>query len=133
MTTLEYDWLWGKRVNDNVPVSSQENTRSIEKHLQVIPSELEIIKQDFEKKNARVRENAPQRDLLESQNEKVGLRAWVAELERSLHQYRSCNSAIKLKASLNKIEELKGKIEELETAQQNCKLRVELLKMNNDH
>ncbi|MBA0656014.1 hypothetical protein Goklo_008419 [Gossypium klotzschianum] len=61
-------------------------------------------------------------DLLESKNEKVGLRARVAELERSLHQYCSCNSTIELKASLNKIEELKGKIEELETALQNCEL-----------
>ncbi|MFQ6621541.1 hypothetical protein Gotur_001545, partial [Gossypium turneri] len=54
------------------------------------------------------------KDLLESQNEKVGLRAWVAELERSPRQYRSRNSAIELKASLNKIEEFKRKIEELE-------------------
>ncbi|MBA0637232.1 hypothetical protein Godav_025207 [Gossypium davidsonii] len=22
MTTLEYDWWWGKRINDNVPSSS---------------------------------------------------------------------------------------------------------------
>ncbi|MBA0845567.1 hypothetical protein Goarm_023433 [Gossypium armourianum] len=33
MTTSEYDWWWGKRANDNVPVSSQENTRSIEINL----------------------------------------------------------------------------------------------------
>ncbi|MBA0765825.1 hypothetical protein Gotri_014949 [Gossypium trilobum] len=25
MTTLEYDWWWAKRVNDNVPLSNQEN------------------------------------------------------------------------------------------------------------
>ncbi|MFQ6635086.1 hypothetical protein Gotur_011073 [Gossypium turneri] len=43
------------------------------------------------------------------------------------------NSVIELKVSLNKIEELKGKIEELETPLQNCKLRVELLEMNNEH
>ncbi|MFQ6670281.1 hypothetical protein Gotur_035270 [Gossypium turneri] len=46
----------------------------------------------------------------------------VAELERPLHQYYSRNSVIKLKASLNKIEELKGKIDELEAVLQNCKL-----------
>ncbi|MBA0648473.1 hypothetical protein Goklo_016188, partial [Gossypium klotzschianum] len=34
MTTPEYDWWWGKRVNDNVSMSSQENTRPIEEHLQ---------------------------------------------------------------------------------------------------
>ncbi|MBA0629456.1 hypothetical protein Godav_024012 [Gossypium davidsonii] len=54
MTTLEYDWWWGKRVNDNVLKSSHENTRSIEEHLQVIPSELEIIKQDFEKRRSEL-------------------------------------------------------------------------------
>ncbi|MBA0761732.1 hypothetical protein Gotri_024333 [Gossypium trilobum] len=51
-----------------------------------------------------------------SRHEKVRLRARVAELERSLHQHHSRNSMIELKASLNKIEELKGKIEELEAA-----------------
>ncbi|MBA0789492.1 hypothetical protein Gotri_027417, partial [Gossypium trilobum] len=65
------------------------------------------------------------RYLLESQNENVGLRARVAELERSQHQYRRHNSVIELKASLNKIEELKRKIEELKAALQNCELRVE--------
>ncbi|MBA0577555.1 hypothetical protein Golob_023969, partial [Gossypium lobatum] len=61
------------------------------------------------------------------------LRARVAELERSLHQYCCHNSVIELKASLTKIEELKGKIEELEATLQNCKLRVELLETNNKH
>ncbi|MBA0880591.1 hypothetical protein Goshw_019472 [Gossypium schwendimanii] len=54
MTTPEYDWWWGKRVNDNAPVSSQENIRPVEKHLQVIPSELEIIKQEFEKSSSEL-------------------------------------------------------------------------------
>ncbi|MBA0772340.1 hypothetical protein Gotri_007742 [Gossypium trilobum] len=44
----------GKRVNDNVHSSSQENTRSIEEHLQVVLSELGIVKQDFEKKNSEL-------------------------------------------------------------------------------
>ncbi|KAA3485075.1 vimentin-like [Gossypium australe] len=51
MITPEYDLCWGKRVNDNVPSSSQENTRPIEEHMQVIPSELETVKQDFKKKS----------------------------------------------------------------------------------
>ncbi|MBA0654405.1 hypothetical protein Goklo_021415 [Gossypium klotzschianum] len=54
MTTPEYDWWWVKRINDNVPSSSQESTRSIEKHLQVIPSELKIVKQDFKKKSSEL-------------------------------------------------------------------------------
>ncbi|MBA0782009.1 hypothetical protein Gotri_002881 [Gossypium trilobum] len=67
----------------------------------------EKIKVDQREKkfqDTRVREDALERDLLESQNEKVGLRAQVAELERPLRQYCSRNSAIELKASLNKIE-----------------------------
>ncbi|MBA0869190.1 hypothetical protein Goshw_024418 [Gossypium schwendimanii] len=44
MMTPEYDWWCGKQINDNVPSSSQENTRPIEEHLQVIPSELAIVK-----------------------------------------------------------------------------------------
>ncbi|MFQ6655139.1 hypothetical protein Gotur_025831 [Gossypium turneri] len=56
----------------------------------------------------------------------------VAELERSLHQYHSHNSAIELKASLNKIEEMKGKIEELEAALQNFELRDQLVKVQQD-
>ncbi|MBA0765795.1 hypothetical protein Gotri_014934, partial [Gossypium trilobum] len=64
-------------------------------------------------------------DLLESREEKVRLKARITELERSLHQYRSRNSVIELKVILTKIEELKGKIEELEAALQNCELQVE--------
>ncbi|MFQ6645683.1 hypothetical protein Gotur_019766 [Gossypium turneri] len=41
-------------VNDSVPMSSQENTWPIKEHLQVIPSELEIIKQDFEKRSSEL-------------------------------------------------------------------------------
>ncbi|MBA0608959.1 hypothetical protein Godav_021104 [Gossypium davidsonii] len=51
-----------------------------------------------------------------------GLKVRVTELEKSLHQHRSRNSTIELKASLSKIEELRGKIGELEDALQNSKL-----------
>ncbi|MBA0770865.1 hypothetical protein Gotri_019426 [Gossypium trilobum] len=87
--------------------------------------DFDSLKTDYNKlrllmKTARL--NTLERNLLEGRNEKVGLRAGVAELERSLHQYRSRNSAIEWKASLNKIEELKGKIEEFEATLQNCEL-----------
>ncbi|MBA0792570.1 hypothetical protein Gohar_017061 [Gossypium harknessii] len=81
---------------------------------------------------AQARKDVLKRSLLESQNEKVGLKTRVSDLERSLHQYRSYNSAIKLKASLSKIEEPKGRIEELETVLPNYELRVELLEANNE-
>ncbi|KAL1126870.1 hypothetical protein V6Z11_A13G140400 [Gossypium hirsutum] len=196
MTTPEYEWWWGRRVNDNIARQNQGSTQPIEEHLRVIPSELEIIKQDFEKRNlelgkkieqldeekiklgldvdihkleaeklkkgknkaeedldslktdykklrmsirtaglgktadhwekrfqdARVREDTLKKSLLETQNEKEKLRARVAELERLLQQHRSHNSEIKLKASLSRIEELKGKIEELETVLRDSKI-----------
>ncbi|XP_012448847.1 uncharacterized protein LOC105772046 [Gossypium raimondii] len=54
MTTLEYN-EWGvRRINDNILRSGQGDSPSIEEHLRVVPSELEIIKQDFEKRNAEL-------------------------------------------------------------------------------
>ncbi|MBA0575565.1 hypothetical protein Golob_027823, partial [Gossypium lobatum] len=49
MTNSECSWWWGKRINDNILASSQEDVRPIEEHLQVILSESKIIKRDFEK------------------------------------------------------------------------------------
>ncbi|MBA0784755.1 hypothetical protein Gotri_026031 [Gossypium trilobum] len=54
MTTPEYNEWWVRRINDNIPEQSHENSQSIEEHLQVVPSELEIIKQDFERRNAEL-------------------------------------------------------------------------------
>ncbi|MBA0613820.1 hypothetical protein Godav_014181 [Gossypium davidsonii] len=131
---------------------SQENTQPIEEHLQVIPFKLEIVKQDFGRRSSKLAKQIEKLEeekmrlgldvdvqklkfekMLESRNEKVKLKARVTKLERSLHQYRSHKSSIELKASLNNIEELNGKIEELEATLQNCELRVELLEMNNEH
>ncbi|MBA0881847.1 hypothetical protein Goshw_015266 [Gossypium schwendimanii] len=77
--------------------------------------DLDSLKMDY-KKDARARENALERSLLEGRNEIARLKARVAELEKSLHLYRSRNSTIELRASLSKIEELKGRIGELEDA-----------------
>ncbi|KAA3465164.1 227 kDa spindle and centromere-associated protein-like protein [Gossypium australe] len=51
MTTPEYDGWRTRRVNDNIPEKSTEGSRPKEEYLRVIPSELEIIKQDFERQN----------------------------------------------------------------------------------
>ncbi|MBA0671240.1 hypothetical protein Goklo_024497 [Gossypium klotzschianum] len=51
MATHEYNKWWVKRINDNVPRPSSKNSQAIEEHLRVVPSELEIIKQDFERRN----------------------------------------------------------------------------------
>ncbi|KAG8495975.1 hypothetical protein CXB51_007581 [Gossypium anomalum] len=50
-TTFEYKEWFSKRVNDNIPRPSLEAARSMEENLRVIPSELEVIKQEFERKN----------------------------------------------------------------------------------
>ncbi|KAK5824562.1 hypothetical protein PVK06_019342 [Gossypium arboreum] len=51
MTNLEYKRWFSKRINDNIPRPSLGAARSIEESLRVIPSELEVIKQEFERKN----------------------------------------------------------------------------------
>ncbi|MBA0756497.1 hypothetical protein Gogos_000121 [Gossypium gossypioides] len=53
--TPEYIEWWGRRINDNIPGPSQGDNQPTGKHLRVVPSELEIIRQDFEKKKFRVR------------------------------------------------------------------------------
>ncbi|MBA0765119.1 hypothetical protein Gotri_014373 [Gossypium trilobum] len=52
MTTPKYCGWWSKRVNDNIPELSEEGGRSMEEYLQVVPSEIKIIKQDFKKRNS---------------------------------------------------------------------------------
>ncbi|MFQ6670943.1 hypothetical protein Gotur_035645 [Gossypium turneri] len=55
MTTPEYDEWRSKRINDNILELNSEGVRPMEEYLQVIPSELEIIKQDFEKRNLELK------------------------------------------------------------------------------
>ncbi|KAK5785952.1 hypothetical protein PVK06_040575 [Gossypium arboreum] len=67
---------------------------------------------------------------LEKENQ--GLKVKVTEVGRSLHHYRSHNSAAELKASLNKIVEMKHNIGGLEAAQQGCELRIEQLEVREE-
>ncbi|MFQ6655273.1 hypothetical protein Gotur_025906, partial [Gossypium turneri] len=60
MTTPEYHKWWVRRINDNTPKLNQENSQSIEKSLRVVPSELEIIRQDFERRNANLEKKIEQ-------------------------------------------------------------------------
>ncbi|KAA3480744.1 227 kDa spindle and centromere-associated protein-like protein [Gossypium australe] len=215
MTTPEYDgWRTG-RVNDNVPEQGTEGSRLREECLRVVPSELEIIKQDFERQNLalekriekleeekiylkldvdvqksetervkkekrkveedrdnlkteykkmrlsiknaglgktseqwqqevqegrartdfwerkfremRTRKETLEKDLAESLNERIELKDKIIELGRTLHHCRSRNTAIELKLSLSRIEEMKNRVEELEAALHSYELRVELL------
>ncbi|KAA3483832.1 golgin subfamily A member 5-like [Gossypium australe] len=91
MITPEYDRWWAKRVNDNVPRPTQANARPVKEQLQVIPSELEIIKQDFKR---RSRELGKRIEQLEEEKMQLGL-------DVDLHKFE----AEKLKKGKNKAEE----------------------------
>ncbi|KAL1112501.1 hypothetical protein V6Z11_D02G130300 [Gossypium hirsutum] len=69
MTTPEYNEWWVRRINDNIPKISQENSQSIEEYLRVVPSELEIIRQDFEGRNAEL-----EKKIEQMEEEKMNLR-----------------------------------------------------------
>ncbi|MBA0879280.1 hypothetical protein Goshw_020538 [Gossypium schwendimanii] len=44
IATPEYIEWWGRRINDNISKLSQGDSQPTQKYLQVVPSELEIIK-----------------------------------------------------------------------------------------
>ncbi|MBA0880523.1 hypothetical protein Goshw_016416 [Gossypium schwendimanii] len=108
MTTLEYSEWWVKRINDNVPRPSQENSQSIEEYLRVVPSELEIIKQDFEIRNAELEKKIEQMD---EENVNLRLDVDVQKLE-----------ADKLRKGKNRAEE---KLDSLKTDYK--KLRISMI------
>ncbi|MBA0633654.1 hypothetical protein Godav_025979 [Gossypium davidsonii] len=69
MMTPEYGEWRSKRINDNIPELNSEGVRPMEEYLQVIPSELEIIKQDFEERNLEL-----ERKIERLEEEKMHLR-----------------------------------------------------------
>ncbi|KAL1102002.1 hypothetical protein V6Z11_D05G334500 [Gossypium hirsutum] len=91
MTTPEYGEWRRKRFNDNIPELNLESVRPMEKFLQVIPSKLEIIKQDFEKRNLELEKKI---ERLEEEKMHLRLDVDVQKLE-----------AEKLKKGKNKVEE----------------------------
>ncbi|KAL1066759.1 hypothetical protein V6Z11_D12G082700 [Gossypium hirsutum] len=81
MTTPEYHQWWARRINDNTPKLNQEEGQSIEEHLRVIPSELEIIKQDFERRNAELEKKIEQMEA-EKMNLRLDIDAQKLEHEK---------------------------------------------------
>ncbi|MFQ6652248.1 hypothetical protein Gotur_024203 [Gossypium turneri] len=69
ITIPEYSEWRVKRINDNIPGPSLENSQSIEEHFRAVPSELEIIKQDFERRNTEL-----ERKIEQIEEKKVNLR-----------------------------------------------------------
>ncbi|MFQ6654884.1 hypothetical protein Gotur_025678 [Gossypium turneri] len=78
MTTPEYNEWWVRRINDNIPEPSQESSQSIRKRLRVVPSELEIIRQDFETRNTELEKNIEQ---MEKEKKNLRLDIDVQKLE----------------------------------------------------
>ncbi|MBA0878854.1 hypothetical protein Goshw_015572 [Gossypium schwendimanii] len=150
MVTSEYNEWWSKRVNDNILRSRKEDVRSIEEYLQVVSSEIEIIRQDFEKRNLELGKKIEQ---LEEEKMQLGLDVDIqksirtAGLGKTSEQWRQEIQEKKIKAdqwekkfqdtrareaSLGKIEELKEQVGELEDALQNSELRIEILEKSNE-
>ncbi|MBA0700600.1 hypothetical protein Goari_010810 [Gossypium aridum] len=78
MTTPRYNEWWVRRLNDNIPKPSQGNSQSMEEHLWVVPSELEIIRQDFERRNAELEKKMEQ---MEEENMNLRLDMDVQKLK----------------------------------------------------
>ncbi|KAA3485068.1 coiled-coil domain-containing protein 102A-like protein [Gossypium australe] len=78
MATPEYDRWRSQSVNDNIPITSLRNAQPIEEHLRVVPSELEIIKQDFAKRSSELGKKIEQ---LEEEKMKLGLDVDIHKLE----------------------------------------------------
>ncbi|MBA0671189.1 hypothetical protein Goklo_024005, partial [Gossypium klotzschianum] len=91
MTTPEYGEWRNKRINDNISGLNLEGVRPMKEYLQVIPSELEIIKQDFEKRNLELEKKIER--LKEKKKMHLRLDVDVQKLE-----------AEKLKKRKNKVE-----------------------------
>ncbi|MBA0634497.1 hypothetical protein Godav_005294 [Gossypium davidsonii] len=91
MTTPEYNEWWVRMINDNIPKPSQGNSQSIEEHLRVVPSELEIIRQDFERRNTEL-----EKKIEQMEEEKMNLRSDMDVQELEVE---------KLKKGKNKAEE----------------------------
>ncbi|MBA0786818.1 hypothetical protein Gotri_027338 [Gossypium trilobum] len=76
--TPEYSQWRDQRVNDNILASNPEIARSLEEHLQVLPSEIEIIKQEFEKRSLELGKKIEQ---LEEEKMQLGLDVDIQRLE----------------------------------------------------
>ncbi|MBA0785122.1 hypothetical protein Gotri_026739 [Gossypium trilobum] len=78
VTTPEYHGWQSRRINDNIPEPSRQSSQSIKEHLRVVPSELEILKQDFERRNTEL-----EKKIEQMEEEKMNLRldADVQKLE----------------------------------------------------
>ncbi|MBA0881304.1 hypothetical protein Goshw_001616 [Gossypium schwendimanii] len=97
MMTPEYNEWWVRRINDNISEPSHENSQLIEEHLLVVPSELQIIKQDFERRNAEL-----EKKIEQMEEEKMNLRL-DADVQK-LKVKRLRKGKVKAKEDLDSLE-----------------------------
>ncbi|MBA0778165.1 hypothetical protein Gotri_006065, partial [Gossypium trilobum] len=81
ITTAEYIEWWGKRINDNISRPSQGDNQPTRKHSQVVPSESEIIRQDFKRKNSGL-ENKIEQMKEEKMNLRLDMDVQKLEIEK---------------------------------------------------
>ncbi|MBA0672796.1 hypothetical protein Goklo_024055 [Gossypium klotzschianum] len=77
--TPEYIEWWGRRINDNIARPNQGDSQLTGKHLRVVPSDLEIIRQNFEKRNSEL-----EKMIEQMEEEKMNLRLdmdWCQEIQ----------------------------------------------------
>ncbi|KAK5811678.1 hypothetical protein PVK06_027033 [Gossypium arboreum] len=150
-TTPKYVEWRGRRINDNIPKPSVEGARPIEEYLQVTPSELEIMKQEFGRKNLKLEKKIAK---LEEEKMYLSLDVNVQKMEvekkrkekRKIDEdrddlkknYKKAQVALKRaglgsRDSTVEVKKLKGKVEELEPALQDSKLLIEQLGVREDH
>ncbi|GMJ04395.1 hypothetical protein HRI_004108700 [Hibiscus trionum] len=79
----EYRCWRNRRINDNIPAADPENGVSMEEHLKVDPSEMEMEKHDFKKKCARM-----ERQISRLENEKNQLKFNMQSQEHDISVYR---------------------------------------------
>ncbi|KAK5842812.1 hypothetical protein PVK06_005208 [Gossypium arboreum] len=126
MTPKYVKWR-SRRINDNVPMTKMEEAQPVEEYLQVIPSELDIIKQEFKRKNLELGKKIEklEEEKMYLKKENKGLKTKVSELGRSLRWNRNHDPMVELK-------ELKSKVEDLEVALHDGELRIEQLEAQED-
>ena len=67
--TPEYIECINRRISDNIPVPGEGDSQFGEKHVHMVHSELEIIKQDFERRNSEL-----EKKIEQMEEEKMNLR-----------------------------------------------------------
>ncbi|MFQ6662930.1 hypothetical protein Gotur_030620, partial [Gossypium turneri] len=124
MTTSEYNEWWVRRINDNAPKLSQGNNQSIEEHLRFVSSELEIIRQDFERRNVELEKKIEQMeeekrnlrldmDVQKVKAEKV--RKGKNKAEKDLDSLKTDYKKLRLSMRTAKVDRWERKFQEVQT------------------